>query len=63
MKEFKEKAQSNIKIVLLSELLKDFSNLESFLSYFPEIITAVIAESAKYSEYFSILLMATKLPN
>jgi len=61
-REFKEKPQSSVKVVFLSELLKEYTAGEAFLSYFPEVITGLVPDPARYADFFSNILMATKLP-
>jgi hypothetical protein len=61
-RELKEKPQASIKVGILTDLLKEYTVGEAFLSYFPEVITAVTADPSKCSELFSNILMATKLP-
>ena len=60
-RELKEKPQTSLKVGLLTDLLKEYTAGEAFLSYFPEVITSVTTDSSKYSEFFSNILMATKL--
>lgn len=44
-------------------MLKEYTSSDAFLSYFPEVIISVLTDnSVRYGEYFSLLLMATKLP-
>ncbi len=63
IREFKEKPQASPRISFLTDILKEYTQGEAFLSYFPEVIISVINESTlRYSEYFSLILMATKLP-
>jgi hypothetical protein len=61
-RELKEKPQTSIKVGILTDLLKEYTVGDAFLSYFPEVITSVTPDSSKYAELFSNILMATKLP-
>lgn len=47
----------------MTEILKEYTSGDALLSYFPEVIISVLTDSSvRYGEYFSLLLMATKLP-
>ena len=59
-KDYKDKLQNNPKLALLSELLKEYYPLPTFLSYFPEVI--ITQASHRHGELFSNIIMATKLP-
>lgn len=62
LREFKDKPQLNLKITFLAELLKEYATGEAFLSYFPEVIISAVGEASRSGDYFSHLVMATKLP-
>lgn len=47
----------------MTDILKEYTHGEAFLSYFPEVLVAIVAENnLRFAEYFSLILMATKLP-
>ena len=48
-RELKEKPQTSLKVGLLTDLLKEYTAGEAFLSYFPEVITSITNDSSKYS--------------
>jgi len=41
IRELKDKPQASPRICFLSEILKDYTQSEAFLSYFPEVILGV----------------------
>jgi hypothetical protein len=62
IRELKDKPQASPRISFLSDILKEYTTTEAFLSYFPEVILGVANEiNLRYGEYFSLILMATKL--
>ena len=62
VRELKDRPQASPRITFLSDVLKEYTQTEAFLSYFPEVILGIASEiNVRYGEYFSLLLMATKL--
>lgn len=61
-KEWKDKSQTGPRVAFLAELIKEYCNNASFLSYFPEVIAGLGVDNNKLGEFVSNLLMATKLP-